>query len=213
MSPWKGNSMDRPRDKLTVLDQIAASDKVRRKIIDVASALYAKKGFTATSIQEISEKARVSLPVTYHYVKKKTEIMRMIMEDVLNIFQTSLVEQIKGIQDPLEKLAIAVVLYFRVVDQHREKALLIYQKSNSLDKASKARVMQLEVDVSSIFGDIIREGIDRGTFKEVDVDLLAYNIIMMAHMWILKGWHFRKRLTLDKYIDLQLLAIVDTLKK
>jgi TetR/AcrR family transcriptional regulator, cholesterol catabolism regulator len=205
--------MDHPRRKLTVLDQIAASDQVRRKIIDVASALYAKKGFTATSIEEISEKAGVSLPVTYHYVKKKTEIMRLIMEDVLNIFQTSLVEQIQGIEDPLEKLAIAVVLYFRVVDQHREKALLIYQKSNSLDKTSKARVMQLEVDVSTIFGDIIREGINQGVFKEVDVDLVAYNIIMMAHMWILKGWHFRKRLTLDKYIDLQLLAIVAILKK
>lgn len=199
--------------KMTVLDQITASDKVRRKIIDVASALYAEKGFTATSIQEISEKAGVSLPVTYHYVKKKSEIMRMIMEDVLSIFQSSLIEQIEGIHDPFEKLAIAVVLYFRVVDQHSEKALLIYQKSNSLEKASKARVMQLEVDVSNIFGDIIREGIDQGVFKEVDVDLMAYNIIMMAHMWVLKGWHLRRRLTLDKYINLQLGTVLDALKK
>lgn len=199
--------------KLTVLDQITASDKVRKKIIDAASALYARKGFTATSIQEISEKAGVSLPVTYHYVKKKSEIMRMIMEDVLNIFRHSLTEQIEGIDDPFEKLGIAIVLYFRVVDQQKEKALLIYQKSNSLEKASKSRVMQLEVDVSNIFGEIIREGIDQGVFKKVDVDLMAYNIIMMAHMWVLKGWHFRKRLTLDKYIDLQLVIIMDALKK
>jgi AcrR family transcriptional regulator len=185
--------------KLTVLDQITASNKVRRKIIDAASALYARKGFTATSIQEISEKAGVSLPVTYHYVKKKSEIMLMIMEDVLSIFQNSLTKQIKGIDDPLEKLGIAVVLYFRVVDKQKEKALLIYQKSNSLEKASKSRV-------------IIREGMGRGVFKQVDVDLMAYNIIMMAHMWILKGWHFRKRLTLDKYIDLQLRTIMDALK-
>jgi len=205
--------MDHPMKKLTVLDQIAASDKVRRKIIDAASALYAKKGFTATSIQEISEKSGVSLPVTYHYVKKKSEIMRMIMEDVLSMFQNSLTKQIQGIDDPLEKLGIAVVLYFRVVDQQKEKALLIYQKSNSLEKASKSRVMQLEVDVSNIFGEIIKEGIEQGVFKEVDVDLMAYNIIMMAHMWILKGWHFRKRLTLDKYIDLQLITIMDALKK
>ena len=205
--------MDRPMKKFTVLDQITASDKVRRKIIDVASALYAKKGFTATSIQEISEKAGVSLPVTYHYVKKKSEIMRMIMEDVLNIFQDSLTRQIKGIDDPWEKLGIAVVLYFRVVDQQKEKALLIYQKSNSLDRESKSRVMQLEVDVSNIFGQIIREGIEQGVFKAVDVDLMAYNIIMMAHTWILKGWHFRKRLSLDKYIDLQLKIIMDSLKK
>ena len=204
--------MNPPMKKLTVLDQITASNKVRRKIIDAASALYARKGFTATSIQEISEKAGVSLPVTYHYVKKKSEIMLMIMEDVLSIFQHSLTKQIKGIDDPLEKLGIAVVLYFRVVDKQKEKALLIYQKSNSLEKASKSRVMQLEVDVSNIFGEIIREGMGRGVFKQVDVDLMAYNIIMMAHMWILKGWHFRKRLTLDKYINLQLRTIMDALK-
>ncbi len=205
--------METSKSKLTVLDQITASDKVRKKIIDVASALYAKKGFTATSIEEIAEKAGVSLPVTYHYVKKKSEIMRMIMEDVLNIFQESLIHQIKGIEDPEEKLAIAMVLYFRVVDKQKEKALLIYQKSSSLDKQSKSRVMQLEVDVSKIFGDIIKEGIERGAFKPVDIDLMAYNIIMMAHMWVLKGWHFKKRLSLDKYIDLQLAMIMDALRK
>jgi len=205
--------MDETRSKLTVLDQITSSDRVRRKIIDVASGLYAKKGFNATSIQEISEKAGVSLPVTYHYVKNKSAIMRMIMEDLLNAFQESLVEQIKGIDDPEEKLAIALILYFRVVDQQSEKALLMYQKSNSLDKASRGRVMQLEIDVSNILVEIIDEGIAQGVFKEVDVDLMAYNIIMMAHMWILKGWHFRKRLSLDKYIDHQLISVMDALKK
>ena len=205
--------MDLPRSKLTVLDQITASDKVRKKIIDVASTLYARKGFNATSIQEISEKAGVSLPVTYHYVKKKSEIMRMIMEDVLKIFQESLVERVGTVKDPEEKLAIAVILYIKVVDQHKKKALLIYQKSNSLDDRSKSRVMELEVEVSEIFVEILREGIEQGVFKKVDVDLMAYNIIMMAHMWVLKGWHFKGRLSLDRYIDLQLEIIMDALRK
>ena len=204
--------MDRSRSTLTVLDQITSSNKVRSKIIYAASLLYAKKGYTATSIQEISEKAGVSLPVTYHYVKKKSEIMRMIMEEVLNIFQESLLKQIESTEDPKEKLAIAVTLYFNVVDQHREKALLIYQKSNSLDKASRFRVMQLELEVMNIFAKIIKEGIGQGAFKKVDADLMAYNIIMMAHMWVLKRWHFKNQLTLDKYIDLQLATIVDALK-
>ena len=205
--------MERYRQKLTVIDQITDADKVRKKIIDAASALYVKKGFNATSIQEISETAAVSLPVTYHYVKKKSEIMRMIMEDVLNIFRDNLIRKIRGIDDPEEKLAIAVTLYFRVVDQQREKALLIYQKSNSLDRASKARIMQLEVDVSNIFCEMIKEGITQGVFRKVDVDLAAFNIIIAAHMWILKRWHFKKRLTLDKYIDLQLSNILYTLRK
>ena len=94
---------DHSRRKMTVLDQITSSDKVRKKIIDSASTLYAKKGFTATSIEEISEMAGVSLPVTYHYVKKKSEIMRMIMEDFLYGFQASLAEKIRDIDDPHEK--------------------------------------------------------------------------------------------------------------
>jgi AcrR family transcriptional regulator len=200
------------KSQLTVLDQIADADKVRKKIIDAASALYVKKGFNATSIQEISEAAGVSLPVTYHYVKQKSAIMRMIMEDVLNIFRENLLRMIRGIDDPIEKLTIAGRLYFKVVDQQREKALLIYQKSNSLDKASKARIMELEVEVSEVFGGMIQEGIDLGVFKKVDVDLAAYNIIIAAHMWILKRWHFKKRLTLDRYIDLQLSNILDMLK-
>ena len=205
--------MEASKRKLTVLDQIAASDAVRKKIIDTASVLYAKKGFTATSIEEISEMAGVSLPVTYHYVKKKSEIMRMIMEDLLNTFRESLINEIQGIDDPEEKLAIAVILYFRVVDRQREKALLVYQKSSSLDKASKSKVMQLEVEISEIFGGIIQEGIEKGVFKEVDVDLMAYNIVLMAHMWALKRWHFKRRLTLDSYIDLQLITILEMLRK
>ena len=70
--------MDISKRQLTVLDQISASDTVRKKIIDAASLLYAKKGFSATSIEEISEMAGVSLPVTYRYARKKTEIMKMI---------------------------------------------------------------------------------------------------------------------------------------
>jgi AcrR family transcriptional regulator len=205
--------MENARRKLTVLDQIAFSDVVRSKIIDAASILYAQKGFTATSIEEISEKAGVSLPVTYHYVKKKSEIMRMIMEDVLTTFQESLTGQIKDIDDPEEQLAIATTLFFRVMDRERDKVLLIYQKSRSLDRASKSRVMQLEVDISCIFGEIIEQGIQKGLFKEVDVDLMAYNIMMMGYMWILKRWHFKHRLSLDQYIDLQLITVRDALKK
>lgn len=204
--------MEASTRKLTVLDQIASSDLVRRKIIDTASVLYARKGFSATSIEEISETAGVSLPVTYGYIKKKSEIMRMIMEDVLMIFQESLTGELKGMEDPEEKLVIAVILYFRVLDRHKEKALLLYQKSSSLDKASRIRVMQLEVEVSALFGRILQEGIDKGAFREVDVDLTAYNIIIMAHMWVLKSWHFKKRLSLEKYIDLQLMNILAMLR-
>ncbi|MBN1226531.1 MAG: TetR family transcriptional regulator [Deltaproteobacteria bacterium] len=205
--------MDNSRKELTVLDQITNPDKVRKKIIDAASVLYAKKGFADTSIEEISETAGVSLSVANRYVRKKSEIMRMIMEDVITIFKGNLVKMIEGIDDPEEKLAVAIHIYFRVVNQQREKVLLIYQKSGSLDKASKSRIMELEVEVSNIFAKIIHEGIELGAFKRVDVDLTAYNILLMAHMWVLKRWHFKDRLTHDRYFQLQLENVMGVLRE
>ncbi len=205
--------MDKLTGKLDELDWVTNPDETRSKIIDAASVLYARKGFADTSLQEISEKAGVTRSVTRRYVKTKSEIMRMIMEDILTSFQENLIKVIEGIDDPEEKLANALYIYLTVVDQQREKALLIYQKSSSLDKASKRRVMQLEVDVSNIFAKIISEGIEQGVFKMVDTDLMAFNIMMLAYMWVLKRWHFKNRFILDKYFKLQLETIMDTLKK
>ena len=205
--------MDNLTGKLDGLDWVTNPDKVRKKIIDAASVLYARKGFADTSLQEVSEKAGVTRTVTRYHVKTKSEIMRMIMEDILTSFQENLIKTIKDIDDPKEKLTAALYIYLKVVDQQREKALLIYQKSSSLDRASKTRVMQLEVDVSNIFAQIVNEGIEQGVFKKVDVDLMAYNIMMLAHMWALKRWHFKNRLSLDTYFKLQLEIITDALKK
>jgi AcrR family transcriptional regulator len=203
--------MDVSRKQLTVLDQISASDTVRKKIIDAASLLYAKKGFAATSVEEISEMAGVSLPVTYRYAGKKSEIMKMIMEDVLNSFRENLTRQVGELDQPRDKLATAVVLYSGIVDREQEKILLMYQKSGSLDRAARGAVMQLEVIVSEIFGEILREGIRKGLFRKTDVDILAFNIMMMAHMWVLKRWHFRGRLTLAEFVERQLGLILDLL--
>ncbi len=200
--------------KLGILDQITAKDKVRQKIIDAASELYVKKGFKATSIEEIAEKAGVTIPVTYQYIKNKSEIMRLIMEDMLSIFKENLVSQLKGISDPEERLSIAISLYFRMLDQQQDKVLLMYQKSSSLDKESKSRIMSMEVELSKIFGDIIEDGIKKGVFKDdINVDVVSYNIIMLAHMWSLKRWHFRKRLSIDDYVDMQTKFIMNALKK
>jgi AcrR family transcriptional regulator len=201
--------MDASKKQLTVLDQISASGMVRKKIIDAASLLYAKKGFMATSIEEIAEMAGVSLPVTYRYVRKKAEIMKMIMEDLLNSFRENLTRQIGGVDQPRDKLATAVILYSKIVDREQDKILLMYQKSGSLDATAKGSVMKLEVIVSEIFSEIIKEGIQKGVFRKTDVDLMAFNIMMMAHMWVLKRWRFRRRLTLEEFVERQLGLILD----
>ncbi len=205
--------MEDKKKRLGILDQIVAKDKVRQKIIDTASELYAKKGFKATSIEEIADKAGVTIPVTYQYIKNKSEIMRLIMEDMLNIFRKNIISQLKDIDNPEEKLAIAISLYFRLLDKQQDKVLLMYQKSSSLDKSAKHKIMEMEVELSKIFRDILQEGIEKDIFMDMDTDLIAYNIVILSHMWSLKRWHLKKRLSIDKYIEIQKNFIMNAIKK
>ena len=157
--------MEQVKRKLTILDQISASDKVRSKIIDAASELYAKKGFAATSIQEISEMAGVDLPITYHYVKNKSEIMRMIMEDVLSTFQNSLLKEIQDLHDPEEKLHIAIILYMRIIEKQQDKLLLIYQKSSSWTKPQRPESCSLKWTLRTFLKGLSARGLRRGPIK------------------------------------------------
>ena len=67
-------------------------------------------------------------------------------------------------------------------------------------------------DAKDLTQKFFTDWLQKGLFGKVDTNLTAYNIIMIAHMWVLKGWHFKRRFTLDQYIDLQLATILNALK-
>ncbi len=46
----------------------------------------------------------------------------------------------------------------------------------------------------------IEAGISDGVFRDVDVDLTVFDIMLIAHGWALKHWHFGPIYTVNEYI-------------
>ncbi len=164
---------------------------IRLKIINAASEIYNRKGRQATA-EEIAAAAGVSVPVTTHHVKKPSDIMLVIMEHLQSKFAEGVAQRIGDDATPAEKLRQAIAQFFTVVDQERPKVLLVYRESLTLDKAGRKRIMQLERQSVEMFRKILDEGMADGSFRVMDTDLMAYDIVMLAHMWSLKSWHFKK---------------------
>lgn len=55
-----------------------AHEASRKKILMAAFELFGKKGYSATSVESIAVKARVSKGLVYHYFKSKQDILRGI---------------------------------------------------------------------------------------------------------------------------------------
>ncbi|MBU2548434.1 MAG: TetR/AcrR family transcriptional regulator [Proteobacteria bacterium] len=179
------------------------SRRIKKLIIEAASELYEKKGLHETSVGEIAEKAGISVPVTYHYVRRKSDIMLLIMEDFTHQIKDHIPPKIESLPGPREKLVAAIEIFYGLVHQNMGKVVLVYRKSRTLDRVGRSKIMADEAEHIQIFEGIIEEGIQAGVFKRVDVNLIAYNILMAGHAWALKHWHFRKRFDLEHYVRRQ----------
>ena len=63
------------RNEINVLESNS-----RERLLETATELFAEKGYAATSVREIVERAGVSKPVLYYYFKSKEGLFYAILD-------------------------------------------------------------------------------------------------------------------------------------
>lgn len=64
-------------------DYIEIHEASRKKILRAAFELFGKKGYSATSVESIAKKAKVSKGLIYHYFKSKQDILKGIFTFIM----------------------------------------------------------------------------------------------------------------------------------
>jgi AcrR family transcriptional regulator len=86
----------------------------REQLLDVSRALFAEKGFEATSIEEIAHRASVSKPVVYEHFGGKEGIYAVVVDREMQALMDQIVEALDGGSHPrelLERAACALLDY------------------------------------------------------------------------------------------------------
>src|SRR5262245_1158997 len=78
----------------------------REQLIDVATKLFAKSGYEATTTAAIAEAAGVTEPILYRHFKSKQELFVAIVRDVSMHTLKQWQAIIANISDPAEKLRL-----------------------------------------------------------------------------------------------------------
>ena len=188
------------------------SERIKQQIVEAASRLFEQKGLYETSVSEIAEVAGISVPVTYHYVTRKSDILLLIMETFTDKFHGRVLPEIESIAEPAAKLTKAIEVYYRLVDEEMIKVVLVYRKARALDKNGRKKIMSDETAAARIFAEIIEDGQKKGVFRAFDPDLAAYNILSTGHMWALKNWHLKNTFDVTEYIRCQTEFLLSALR-
>ncbi len=184
----------------------------RRQLLDAAVAVMERTGFHQMSMAALADEAEVSVGLIYQYFGSKEEILLDAIVGILEAFSDQLAPAMDAAgDDPVERIAAGFDRYVRIIDANRRAVALTYRESRTLPAAGRARIKQLEVVTAAPLREAVQAGVDAGIFTPVDVDLMVYDLLMLAHGWTLKYWHFGRLYDLDTYIRKQLLFAFNTL--
>lgn len=199
-------STARPLREPDTLDQapLSRAQQRSRELLRAAARLMERNGSQAVSMQAVAEEAGVSVGLIYRYFGGKDDLLLAVIVDVLDAFAVRVPAAVDAAgDDPVHRLAAAFRAYCEVIDEHRHAAVLTYRESKSLSEEGRRRIKELEVATSEPLRKILREGMDSGDLVDLDVDLVTYNLLLLAHGWALKHWYLERTLGFEDYVTKQ----------
>jgi AcrR family transcriptional regulator len=174
------------------------------QLLGAAARLMERDGSQAVSMQAVATEAGVSVGLIYRYFGGKDDLLLAVIVGVLDAFATRVPEAVEAAgDDPAHRLAAAFRAYCEVIDENRHAAVLTYRETKSLSAQGRERLKELEVRTSEPLRGVLREGIEAGVFAVPDVEIVAYDLLLLAHAWALKHWYFERTVGFDDYVGHQ----------
>jgi len=173
----------------------------REKIIQAAAELFQKKGYTATSVQDIADKVGFTKAALYYHVQSKEDILWQIIDSVMLTAERRM-QELKG--QPMSTIErLRRVISNHILNVHDDAAYIaiFFTEKAHLPPdrvtAINARRRSYEEDIAAI----IRQGVAEGVFKDTDVLPTVYGILGMCN-WTYQWYRPEGPLTPMEIADL-----------
>jgi len=143
-----------------------AFDHKKTRIIETATTVFAKKGFSSSTISNLSKEAGLGEATIYKHFKNKEDILLSIPVKYFHDFRSSTEDRLRGIKNPEERLRTYIWQYLWWSQGHKDfiKLLLLeiqphpnYYHSKAYDLLKKG----LKVPML-----ILEDGKEAGLFRE-----------------------------------------------
>lgn len=176
----------------------------RRQLLEAAGAVMQSTGYHAMSMQQLADRADVSVGLIYQYFDGKEEVLRALIQDILEDFRTQVPAEVdRAGPSPVARLTVGIRAFCQVIDAHRPGTMLAYREMKTLPVEDVDRFKAVERETTEPIRRAIQDGMDSGVFRRFDVELAVHNVLLTAHGWALKHWNLAPRMTLDQYVAQQ----------
>jgi AcrR family transcriptional regulator len=171
------------REKTTKRPRLAASAR-RAQLVDVGRMVFAKRGYEATSVEEIAERAGISKPIVYEHFGGKEGLYAVIVDREVEHIVASIAEAISS-GSPRERLERAALAFLGYVQERPEGFAMLVRDTPATKRTGE--MPGLMFDLADRVGTIFTEQFRTAGYDAKAAPIYAHALVGMVafvgHWW------------------------------
>jgi TetR/AcrR family transcriptional regulator len=161
-------------------------ERRRGQILHAALETVRRRGYHATTLDDIAERLGVRKTALYHYFPDKDTILYACHQESLAELDRIIEESADCCRSHHERLAFLIKEHVRVMTEKLEGSPLAFEVS-ALSPARRAEVIEGRDRYERVLRDEVAAGIEAGEFRTVDPKIAVF-AILGAINWIAR-WY------------------------
>lgn len=177
-------------------------EATRQKLYEAAVTLIAEQGFSATTVDEIAERAGVAKGTVYYNFASKSVLFEELLRHGVGLLTASLREAAEGTAraggskvDALDAMVRAGLVF---IDRYPAFTQLYVAELWRTNRAWQSTLMVVRQEAVAVVEGVLREGVAAGEFSdEIDIQLTAAALVGMVLVAALDWKSFQPERSLD----------------
>ena len=164
-------------------------DTQREQILARAAELFARQGYTATSMNQVALACGVSKPSLYHYVRDKYQLLVEIAEDHVNRLK-ALVERARQLPlDPPARMRELIGSFLEVYADAQAAHRVLTEDVKFLEPVDRERVLDAQREVVAAFAEAIADTRPELRASELHkpLTMLLFGMMNWMFTWLQPG--------------------------
>jgi AcrR family transcriptional regulator len=129
----------------------------REDIVNAALRVFRNHGFHLATTRMIANEANITQSNLYNYVSAKGDILYLVCEHLVGLYEEGVEKAINRYSDPRERFLAVLRETLRIVLQHKDELVLLYNETHALEKGDRCQILKSVSRLNSSFQRVIRD--------------------------------------------------------
>jgi len=160
-------------------------NETHARLLDVASMLFATRGYTTTSIREVAEAMQIEKPSLYYYTKSKDDLCYQIIRSAHEHMLASVRRALVGVTRVEGRLLRFITAHVCALLEHKHWFAVANEQINFLAPAHRAETVALRDQHEQLLREILVQAQQQGVLRtDVDARHLGFALLgIITHIY------------------------------